>query len=65
MDKNWIHVQDGSGSKGTNDLTVTTDATAEIGDTIMVNGILTVDKDFGSGYHYDVIVQDAKISVEK
>lgn len=66
MGKNWIHIQDGSGDQaaGTNDLTVTTSVTAKIGDTILVQGPLTVDKDFGYGYQYDAIIEDAKVTVE-
>jgi len=66
MGKNWIHLQDGSGDQatGTNDLTVTTNITAQIGDTVLVKGPLTVDKDFGYGYKYDAIIEDAKVTVE-
>jgi hypothetical protein len=63
MSKNWIHLRDGSGdaSKGDNDITVTTQGTAKVGDVILVKGIVRVNKDFGSGYTYGVIVEDAKI----
>jgi hypothetical protein len=64
MGKNWIHVQDGTGTAGANDLTVTTDATAAVGDTVLVRGKLSADKDFGFGYKYDILVEDAKVSVE-
>jgi len=63
MGANWIHVQDGTGSAGTNDLTVTTDATVAVGDEVVVRGKVTTDKDFGSGYRYPVIVE--KATVEK
>ena len=64
MGKNWIHLQDGSGEAGTNDLTVTTSATAQKGDTVVITGTLTLNKDFGYGYAYDVIVEDAEVTVE-
>jgi hypothetical protein len=46
MGKNWLHLQDGSGdgATGTNDLTVTSDVTANVGDTVLVNGPITLDK---------------------
>lgn len=63
MSKNWIHLRDGSGdaSKGDNDITVTTKSTAKVGDLVLVKGIVRVNKDFGSGYTYAVIIEDAKI----
>ena len=64
MGKNWLHLQDGSGAAGSNDLTVTSDVTANVGDTVLVKGPLTLDKDFGYGYKYDVILEDAKVTVE-
>lgn len=64
MGKNWVHLQDGTGTQGSNDLTVTTDQTAVAGDTILVQGTLRKDKDFGAGYQYNVIIEDAKITAE-
>lgn len=64
MGKNWIHLQDGTGNGGDSDLTVTTSEMAKVGDTVVVTGVVTADKDFGYGYKYDVIIEDAKVSVE-
>lgn len=64
MGKNWLHIRDGTGDEGTNDLTVTTDATVEIGDVVTVRGTVALDKDFGFGYKYVVLVQDADVTVE-
>ena len=64
MGKNWMHVQDGSGSAGTNDLTVSTSASAAVGNLVLVRGKLSTDKDLGSGYHYDIIIEDAAVAVE-
>lgn len=63
MGKNWLHIQDGSGNTkdGNNDLVVTTQDISNVGDVVTVNGILYKDKDFGSGYKYNVIVEDASI----
>jgi hypothetical protein len=64
MGTNWIHLRDGSGSATAkdNDLTVTTDAAAKVGDVVTASGAVTVDKDFGAGYAYPVILEGAKIS---
>lgn len=64
LGKNWLHVRDGSGAEGTNDLTVTTAATAKVGDLVLVTGVLATNRDFGSGYSYALIVEDAKVAVE-
>jgi hypothetical protein len=65
MGKNWIHVRDGSGSDGSNDLTVTTTtAQPNVGDTVLITGPLVLNKDFGMGYQYDVIVEDAQVTIE-
>lgn len=64
MGKNWIHLQDGTGAAGANDLTVTTSATAKMGDTVTVSGLLVIDKDFGYGYAYEVIIEDAAVAAE-
>jgi hypothetical protein len=64
MGKNWVHLQDGSGKadKGDNDITVTTQDMTSVGDTVVVKGTVRVDKDFGAGYAYPVIVEDARLS---
>jgi hypothetical protein len=64
MGKNWLHLQDGSGSEGTNDLTVTTGTTVKVGDMVLVSGVVSVDRDFGYGYEYEVIIEDAEVTVE-
>lgn len=61
MGKNWIHLRDGSGSaaNGSNDLIVTTASQAKAGDVVTVKGVVRTDRDFGSGYAYKVLVEDA------
>ena len=63
LGRNWLHVQDGSGkaADGTNDITVTTDAPAKVGDVVTVTGKIAVDKDFGAGYSYKVMIEEGKI----
>jgi hypothetical protein len=63
MNRTWIHIQDGTGSEGTNDLTVTTEAEAPaVGGVILVRGVVAVAKDFGYGYTYAVIVENATLT---
>ncbi|WP_163337260.1 DNA-binding protein [Desulfopila sp. IMCC35008] len=63
MGKNWIHIQDGTGNpmKNSHDLVVTSADTVEDGNIIIVSGILAADKDFGAGYKYEVIVENAAV----
>ncbi len=62
MGRNWVHLQDGTGSPMSNshDLVITTAETVAIDDIITVEGILAADKDFGAGYKYTAIVEQAK-----
>jgi hypothetical protein len=64
LGKNWIHLQDGSGDekKGNYDLVVTSQDLPSVGDVITISGTLHTDKDFGSGYRYKVIVEEASIT---
>jgi hypothetical protein len=64
LGKNWLHIQDGTGAEGTNDLTATTSATAAVGDIVLVRGVLAADRDFGAGYVYDLIIEEAQVTVE-
>lgn len=59
MGRNWVHLQDGSGDSkaGTHDLLVTTSEEAKTGETVTARGTVAKDKDFGSGYRYQVLVE--------
>jgi hypothetical protein len=63
MGKNWIHLRDGSGlgASDTNDILVTTSSQTKIGDVVTAKGIVRIDKDFGSGYAYRVLIEDASL----
>lgn len=64
LGRNWIHLQDGTGAAGTNDLMVTTNATATVGDVVVVRGKVAIDQDFGGGYRYGVLVEDATLAAK-
>jgi len=64
MGRNWIHIQDGTGEAGSKDLTVTTDATVKLGDVVLVRGKAVTDKDFGAGYQYELVIEEATVEVE-
>ncbi len=64
MNRNWIHIQDGTDNKGEYDLLITSNESAKVGDIIVAEGKLALDKDFGAGYFYAVLVEEAKIITE-
>ena len=63
MGRNWVHLQDGSGSSAdnTHDVLVTTTDKAAIGDVVLAKGVVHLDKDLGSGYSYKVLIEDASL----
>ena len=67
LGKNWLHLQDGSGTQaaGTNDLVVTTDSLPEVGEVVTIKGNLSRDRDFGAGYRYGVIIENAEVTGNK
>ena len=61
MDKNWIHIQDGTEHEGRYDLAITSSSTVTTGDILTFEGKITLDKDFGFGYFYEVLMEEAII----
>ncbi len=63
MGKNWVHLRDGTGAAadGTNDLLVTTKETAEVGAIVVAKGVVRTDVNLGGGYHYALLLEDAKL----
>ena len=63
MGRNWIHIQDGTGDpmKNTHDLVVTTNETIEPDTIVTFEGVITANKDFGAGYKYDAIIEEAAV----
>jgi len=64
MNRNWVHIQDGTDDNGDFDLLITSDETVKVGDIIVAEGTLAIDKDFGAGYFYPVLVEEVKIITE-
>ena len=63
MGKNWIHLQDGTGDpmQNSHDLVVTSAEIVEVGSIVTLEGTLAAAKDFGAGYKYDALVEDAAV----
>jgi hypothetical protein len=62
--RHWLHLQDGSGAPGQNDLTVTTLEDAKPGEWVTVEAKVGVNRDMGSGYRYAVLLEEAKLTRE-
>ena len=64
----WIHLQDGTGSAAdkSNDLLVLVAPGTAVkpGDVVVARGKVGTDKDFGSGYTYALLVEEATVTVE-
>ncbi len=65
MGRNWIHIQDGTGEIGSHDLTITTGDEIAVGEIGTFEGVLNLEKDFGSGYYYELILEDARLISRK
>lgn len=65
MGRNFIHVQDGTGDASSNDLLVTSKQTAAVGDQVSISGVVVVNRDFGSGYSYPLLIEEASITPKK
>lgn len=61
MGRNWIHIQDGTNDNGNFDLTITSQDLVNVGDEVTFKGKLTLNKNFGSGYFYDVIMENGEL----
>ncbi len=63
MGRNWIHIQDGTGSNNNFDLMITSADSVKAGDVVVVEGTVEIDQDFGAGYSYPVLLSNASIKV--
>jgi hypothetical protein len=61
MSKNWVHFQDGTVFQGEFDLTLTTNTLLNVGDIVVLKGEVSLEKDFGYGYFYKIIVENAQL----
>ncbi len=67
MGRNFVHVQDGTGDakSSNNNLVVTSKQTAAVGDKVTISGVVVLNRDFGSGYSYPLLVEEASVTVKK
>jgi hypothetical protein len=62
LGRTFVHLRDGSGKAedNTHDLTITTQDKPSVGDTVLYEGTLAVDRDYGSGYKYQAVLESAR-----
>ena len=65
MGRNFVHVRDGTGDANNNNLVVTSKQTANVGDQVSITGVVVVDRDFGMGYSYPLLIEEASITPKK
>ena len=56
MGRNWIHINDGTTEKY--DLVITSASAVQVGQNCTITGTVVLDKDFGSGYRYDILLEN-------
>jgi len=61
MGRNWIHIQDGTGSNNDFDLMITSPDSVKTGDIVVIEGTVEINQDFGAGYSYPVMLSNGKI----
>jgi hypothetical protein len=59
MNRNWIHLEDDS--KDHKEITITSQDLLEIGSAGIFEGKISLNKDFGAGYRYEIIMEEAKM----
>lgn len=59
MDRNWIHLKDGS--KDDFDLVITSNTFVPEGSEITIRGTVVMNKDFGAGYNYALILENGTL----
>lgn len=62
MGRNFVHLQDGSGEAGSNTLIITSKQTAAVGEQVTISGVVVLNRDFGSGYSYPLLIEEASIA---
>jgi hypothetical protein len=59
MSKNWAHINDGTNAGF--DFVTTTTETVAVGKPVIIEGTVALDKDFGAGYKYSLMLENCRI----
>ena len=61
MGKNWIHIKDGTNVLGNRDFVFASKENVQVGDVVTFEGKISIDLDLGSGYRFEVLMEEAKV----
>ena len=61
LDKNWVHISDGTNFEGKFNLTFTSQDSVNVGDIVTFKGVVTLNKDFGHGYVYPILIEEGQL----
>jgi len=61
MNRNWVHITTEPADGKNLDLTITTLENVSVDDIVTFRGRISIDRDFGAGYRYEVIMENAKL----
>lgn len=61
LDRNWVHLRDGTSFNGKYNLTFTTQDSVKLGDIVTFKGVVTLNKDFGHGYIYPILIEKGEL----
>lgn len=64
MKRNFLHVSDGTTAENVDRIIVTSQQTANVGQTVSVTGTVVLDTDFGFGYTYPLLVENSTVTVK-
>jgi hypothetical protein len=59
MGRNWIHLKDGT--LDNYDFVVTSDQAIPEGHVVTLKGTVARNRDFGSGYRYELLIENASV----
>jgi hypothetical protein len=59
---NFIHIQDGTTAGSDDKLIIRSKQTADVGSEVKISGTVVVDRDFGSGYMYPLLIEEATVT---
>ena len=63
LGRTFAHLRDGTGDAqhATHDLTITTEQALQVGQQVLLEGTLSTDRDYGSGFRYRAVLENSRL----